>query len=230
MIKKRTVNKQDTRTGKKLSDTETRAIMKKFRIPFVKQILAKSEDQAVMHAKKMGFPVVLKISSPDIIHKTDIGGVVLDIGNVEELRDAYKRMMRKMKTKRPKAKVDGVLVQEMIPASSREMIVGARRDPQFGPVIMFGLGGIWVEALKDVSFKLIPIDRKDARDMIESIKGYTILEGFRGQKPVNFRLLEDCLLNVSKLILKNKRIQELDINPLFISDKKSIAVDGRIVV
>ena len=218
------------KTGKKLSDAETRTMMKKYGIPFVKQVLAKNEEQAVKQAKKLGFPVVLKISSSDILHKTDVGGVVLDIGNVEELRDAYKKMTRNVKKKRPKAKVDGVLVQEMVPADSREMIVGARRDPQFGAVVMFGLGGIWVEALKDVSFRLAPIDRNDAKRMIESIRGHIILKGFRGQKPVNFKLLEDCLLSVSKLIDKNNRIQELDINPLFISHKKAIAVDARIVV
>lgn len=215
---------------KKLDDLKTRIIMKKFGIPFVKQVLAKNEEQAVNHAKKMGYPVVLKISSPDIIHKTDVGGVILDIGNAEELREEYKKMLKKVKKKKPKAKIDGVIMQEMVPKDSREMIVGARRDPQFGPVVMFGLGGVWVEALKDVSFRLAPLDRNDAKKMIKEIRGYIILEGFRGQKPVNFKVLEDVLMNVSKLIWKNKRIQELDINPLFINEKKAIAVDARIVV
>lgn len=215
---------------KKLSDSETRKIMKKFGIPFVKQVLTKTEEHAVLHAKKIGFPVVLKVSSPDILHKTDVGGVVLDIGNTEELQDAYRKMMKRVKKKKPRARIDGVLVQEMVPRDSRELIIGGRRDPQFGPVIMFGLGGVWVEALKDVSFRLIPISRKDAREMIREIRGHSILEGMRGQKPVDFKLLEDCLLRVSKMLWKNKKIQELDINPLFINDKKAIAVDARIVV
>jgi len=215
---------------KKLGDSETRALMKKFGIPFVKQILVKNENQAAKHAKKMGYPVVLKISSPDIIHKTDVGGVLIDIGNEEELRNSYKKMIRNVKKKKPKARVDGVIVQEMAPRDSRELIIGGRRDPQFGPVIMFGLGGVWVEALKDVSFRLIPIERKDAREMIREIRGYSILRGMRGQKPVNFKLLEDCMLKVSKMLWKSKKIQELDINPLFINDKKAIGVDARIVV
>jgi acyl-CoA synthetase (NDP forming) len=215
---------------KKLGDSKTRAIMKKFRIPFVKQFLTKTEEHAVLHAKKIGFPVVLKISSPDIIHKTDVGGVAIDIGNEEELRDSYRKMMRNVKKKKPRAKISGVIVQEMVPGDSRELIIGARRDPQFGPVIMFGLGGVWVEALKDVSFRLIPIDRKDAGNMIKGIRGHSVLKGMRGQKPVNFKLLEDCLLKVSKMVWKDKKIQELDINPLFINDKKAIAVDARIVV
>lgn len=213
-----------------MDDLKTRTIMKKFGIPFVKQVLAKNEEQAASHAKKMGYPVVLKVSSPDIIHKTDVGGVVLDIGNTEELREEYKKMLKNVKKKKPRAKIDGVIVQEMVPKDSREMIVGAKKDPQFGPVVMFGLGGVWVEALKDVSFRLAPLDRNDAKEMIKEIRGYRILEGFRGQKPVNFKLLENVLMNVSKLIWKNKRIQELDINPLFINEKKAIAVDARIVV
>ncbi|UCD07629.1 MAG: acetate--CoA ligase family protein [Candidatus Aenigmatarchaeota archaeon] len=215
---------------KKLSDPKTRAIMKKFRIPFVKQFLTKTEEHAVLHAKKIGFPVVLKISSPDIIHKTDVGGVAIDIGNEEELRDAYRKMIRNVKRKKPRAKINGVVVQEMVPRDSRELIIGGRRDPQFGPVIMFGLGGVWVEALKDVSFRLIPIDRNDAKNMIKEIRGYSVLQGMRGQKPVNFKLLEDIMLKVSRMVWKDKKIQELDINPLFINDKKAIAVDSRIVV
>lgn len=214
----------------KLSDTETRTMMKKYGIPFVRQVLAKNEKHAVKHAKKMGYPVVLKISSPDILHKTDVGGVAVDLGNEEELREAYWKMMKNIKKKKPKAKIDGVIVQEMVPADSRELIIGGRRDPQFGPVIMFGLGGIWVEALKDVSFRLAPVERDDVKKMMKEIRGFSILEGIRGQKPVDFKLLENIILSVSRLLWKNERIQELDINPLFINDKKAIAVDARILV
>jgi acyl-CoA synthetase (NDP forming) len=215
---------------RKLGDTETREIMKRSGIPFVKQVLVKNEEQAVRHAKRIGYPVVLKVASPDIIHKTDVGGVVVDIGNEEELRESYRRMLRNVRRKKPRAKIQGVLVQEMVPRDSRELIIGGRRDPQFGPVIMFGLGGVWVEALKDVSFRLVPIRRKDAGEMVREIRGRSILEGARGQKPVNFRLLEDILLKVSRLVWNNRRIQELDINPLFINDKRAMAVDARIVV
>lgn len=224
------MGKVKNKKPQKMDDLKTRAIMKRFGIPFVKQSLAKNEEQAVRHAKNIGYPIVLKVSSPDIIHKTDVGGVVLDIGNTEELREEYQKMLKKVREKKPRARIDGVIVQEMVPRDSREMIVGGRRDPQFGPVVMFGLGGVWVEALKDVSFRLAPLDRRDAKEMIKEIRGYSILEGFRGQKPVNFKLLEDVLMNVSKLIWKDKKIQEMDINPLFISEKKAIAVDARIVV
>jgi acetyltransferase len=214
----------------KLSDSETRVMMKRYGIPFVRQILAKNEKQVVKTAKKMGYPVVLKISSPDIIHKTDVGGVEIGIGNEEELKETYWKMMKNVKKKKPKAKIDGMIVQEMVPADSRELIIGGRRDPQFGPIIMFGLGGVWVEALKDVAFRLVPIERTDARKMMKEIRGYSLLEGIRGQKPVNFKLLEDVMISVSKLLWKNDRIQELDINPLFINEKKAIAVDARILV
>jgi acyl-CoA synthetase (NDP forming) len=215
---------------KKLSDTKTRDILKRSGIPLVRQALVRSEDEAAACARKTGYPVVLKVSSPDVIHKTDVGGILTDLGNEEEMRDAYRKIMASVKRKMPKARIDGMIVQDMIHTGSRELIVGARKDPQFGPVIMFGLGGVWVEALKDVSFRLVPIKRKDAREMISGIRGYSILKGMRGQKPVNFRLLEDCLLNVSRMIEKNSRIQELDINPLFVNDKRAVAVDARIMV
>ncbi len=215
----------------KLSDMQAYSLMKKYRIPVLAQSLAKDEKQAITAAKKTGWPVALKISSPDIIHKTDFGGVSLNILNERQLIESFNRIAIRARKKYPKAKIDGIIVQEMHAGKgAREVIIGSKIDAQFGPIIMFGLGGVFVEVMKDVSFRLIPIERKDAREMIKEIRGYSMLEEFRGMRRINMQALEDCLLKVSNLIWKNKRIKELDINPLFVDDKKAIAADFRVIV
>jgi len=212
----------------KLGDSETEKLVRKWKIPHVRQFLAKTPAQAVKAAKRMGWPVALKVSSRDVIHKTDTGGLVLDVGSVKGVERAYKRITRNVEKKNKGAKINGVLVQEMV--SGKEVIIGSKQDPTFGPVIMFGLGGVFVEVMKDVSFRLIPITRTDAREMIEEIRSYPILAHSRGQKPVNFRALENCLLAVSKMVWGEKKIKELDINPLFVDSKKAVAADVRILV
>jgi acyl-CoA synthetase (NDP forming) len=211
---------------KKLSDKKTLELLKKNKIALAGYGIAKKKEEASRIAKKLGFPVVMKISSPDIIHKTDSGGVILDIGSKEEAERAYEKLMAKARKK--KAKVEGVLIQEQV--KGREVVIGSKFDVQFGPVIMVGLGGIFVEVLKDVSFRLIPIDRGDAREMIEELKSYPILKGVRGEKGVNLRLLEDFLLKVSSMVEKNPSIKELDINPLIINNKSGKAADARVLV
>ena len=203
-------------------------LLKKYRIPTPKQLLAKNEKQAGQFAKKIGFPVVLKISSPQVLHKTDFNGVIVGLQNEKEVTDAYNKIIKEVKRKMPKAKIRGVLVQEM--AKGHEVIIGSKQDPQFGPVIMFGLGGIFVEVFKDVTFRIIPIERKDAQEMTEEIKGAKVLQGVRGQKPINFKALEDCLLAVSKMVWGNKKIKELDLNPVFVNEKGVKAVDARILL
>ena len=202
-------------------------LLKKYRIPVVRHSLVKKEEQAVAYAKKIGYPVVLKLSSPDIIHKTDAKAVLVGIKDEKELRKGFQKLLAIAKKKR--AKVDGILVQDF--AEGHEIIIGSSRDPQFGPTILFGLGGIFVEVLKDVTFRVIPIDRKDAKEMIKEIKGYKILAGVRGEKGIDFKALEDCLLKVSKMVWSEKKpIKELDINPLFANDKGCVATDVRIFV
>ena len=214
---------------KKLSDADALKLAKKYRIPLAKTFLAKNEKQAVLFAKKARYPVCLKISSPDIVHKTESGGVILGIKDEKALREGFQSLLKSAKKKNRKARIDGILVQQMA-SGDTEFIIGAKTDPQFGPVIMFGLGGIFVEVIKDVSFRLAPVDRKEVQGMIKETKGYKILQGARGRKPANMKAIEDILLSVSKMVWANKRIKELDLNPVFASEKKAIAVDMRVMV
>ncbi len=217
--------------GDRLSDAETQKLLKRFKIPHVKQFLTKNEKQAARIANKIGYPVILKISSKDIVHKTDVGGVLTGLESAEMVENGFNKIVRNVKRKRPDAKIDGVLVQET--ANGKEVIIGCKHDAQFGPVIMFGLGGIFVEILKDVSFRVVPIKRKDAKEMIRELKGYKILKGARGQKSVNFEALEDCLLRTSNMIWTDYKgrwiIKELDINPLFVDEKRAVAADVRVI-
>jgi len=210
----------------KMSDMEAERLLKKFRIPTPKVILAKNEKAAVTHAKSIGYPVVMKISSPKISHKTDIGGVVVGVKNDDEVKKAFKKIMAN--AKKHTQNIDGILVQEM--ASGIETIIGSKIDPQFGHIVLFGLGGILVEVIKDYSIRLVPINRVDAQEMIKEIKGYKILEGTRGKKAVKISDIEDCLLNLSKMVERHPEIEELDINPLFVSPKGVMAADYRIFV
>ncbi len=216
---------------KALYEYEAKKLLRKYGIPTTREFLARTKDDAKRHAKKIGYPIVLKIQSPDILHKTDAGGVVVGIGDEKELEKAFDKIMENAKNYEPNARIEGILVQEMVSDDGiRECIIGSKKDPQFGPVIMFGLGGIFVEVFKDVSFRIIPIERKDAKEMISEIKSYKILKGVRGQKSVDFESLESSLLNVSKMVWENQCIEELDINPLFVSPKGVKAVDARIIM
>jgi acetyl-CoA synthetase (ADP-forming) len=211
----------------KLSEKDAEKILKKYGIPLAKHMLAKTPDEAIHVSRELGYPVVLKISSKEILHKSDSGGVQVDVRNDKEVVGAFEMIEKSVSKKAPKAKIDGMLVQHMYPG--REIIVGAKRDPQFGPVIMFGLGGIFVEVMKDVSFRLIPVNEEEIREMIQEIKGYPVLKGVRGKKPVNFKALERCMMAVSKLMWNRPNIQEMDLNPVIIDDKQAIAVDARIL-
>jgi acyl-CoA synthetase (NDP forming) len=177
----------------------------------------------------MGFPVVMKIVSPDIIHKTDSGGVRLNIRNTTEAGNSYGEILSTVRKKHPGVRIEGVSVQKMV-SRGVELIIGVTKDAQFGPVLMFGLGGIFVEVLKDVSFKIIPLTRKDAQDMIKEIKGYPVLGGFRGQEAVSIPILEDVILKVSEFVDTNPEIKELDINPIFAYKEGATAVDARIIL
>jgi acetyltransferase len=207
---------------------EAKKILAKHGIPVTKEFLANTAEEAVKYAEKIGYPVVLKIQSPDIVHKTDAGGVLLNIRNEKEVKEGFENIIKNAKNYKKDVKIAGVLVQEMV-NEGHQCIIGSHKDPQFGPVIMFGFGGIFVEIFKDVSFRIIPIERKDAQEMISEIKAYAILKGARGYKPVNFKALEDVLLKVSNMIWKNQKIEELDINPLFVGPKGVKAADARII-
>jgi len=211
-----------------LTEVESKELLKKAGIPIVEAKLARSKKEAIFISKKVGFPVVLKISSPDVVHKSDSGGVKLGIANAAQVGKAYSEIMSSVKRAYPEARIEGVSVQTMAP-SGVEVIVGMSKDPQFGPVLMFGLGGILVEVLKDVSFRIVPVTERDAREMIREIKGYPILEGYRGQKPASIPALEKLIVKVSQFVEKNPQIKELDLNPLFAYPDKAVAVDARII-
>jgi acyl-CoA synthetase (NDP forming) len=212
-----------------LTEIEAKQVFKEAGIKVVETKLVASQQAAVTIASEIGFPVVLKIASAEIIHKSDAGGVKTGLKNGAEVKKAYKEIMASVKEKYPKAKIEGVSVQSMA-RPGIEIIVGMSKDPQFGPVIMFGLGGIFVEVLKDVSFRLLPIQKRDAEQMIKEIKGYALLNGYRGQEPAHIPSLVDVLLKVSALVEKNPQIKEIDVNPLFAYKDSAIAVDARILL
>jgi acyl-CoA synthetase (NDP forming) len=212
-----------------LNEVEAKKLLQDAGIPVIEARLARNREEAVAISKETGFPVALKIISPDIIHKSDIGGVKLGLENASKVVSAYNEMMASVKQGQPEARIEGVSVQKMA-TSGVEIIIGMNRDPQFGPVIMFGLGGILVEVLKDVSFRLVPVSKWDAAEMVSEIKGYRLLQGYRGQKPVDIQRLENIIVQVSDFIEKNPRIKELDLNPLFADGKNIAAADARIVL
>ena len=212
-----------------LTEFESKRILKQAGIPVVETRLAKTPKEAVSLSQKMGFPVALKITSPDVIHKSDSGGVKLSLNNATQVKKAYDEILKKVRKQYPDAVVHGVTVQKMIRPGT-EVIVGTTQDPQFGPVIMFGLGGIFVEVLKDVSFRIVPINQRDAQEMIQETKGYPLLQGYRGKEPANIPVLVEMILKVSKFVEENPQIKELELNPIFAYSDGAVAVDARIIL
>jgi acyl-CoA synthetase (NDP forming) len=212
-----------------LTEVESKELLKQAGIPVVEAKLARSKKEAISIGREMGFPVVLKITSPDVVHKSDSGGVKLGLANAAQVGKAYSQIISSVKQAYPQARIDGVSVQTMAPPGV-EVIVGMSKDPQFGPVLMFGLGGILVEVLKDVSFRIVPVTERDAREMVKEIKGYPILQGYRGQKPANIPALEQLIVKVSQFVEKNPQIKELDLNPIFAYPDRAVAVDARIIL
>jgi acyl-CoA synthetase (NDP forming) len=212
-----------------LNEVEAKEILAEAGISATATTLATTAAEARSQADGMGYPVVLKIVSRDIAHKSDVGGVVLNLQNGDEVAAAYDTIVAKAKAAVPRANIDGVSVQQMAPAGT-EVIVGMTTDEQFGPVMMFGLGGIMVEVLKDVAFRLVPLTQRDADQMLTDIKAAPILEGVRGGKPVDKVALTKTILGVSRLVEQHPEIRELDLNPVFAYSDGAMAVDARIVV
>ena len=219
--------RQEKRT--QLTEIESKIILKEAGIPVVDTELARTKKEAIYLSKDMGFPVVLKIASSDITHKSDSGGVRLGLGNITQVGNTYSEIVTSVRQQYSKAKIQGVSVQRMA-RPGVEVIIGMTKDAQFGPVLMFGLGGILVEVLKDVSFRIVPLAKRDATDMIREIKGYPLLEGYRGQEAANIPFLEELILNVSDFINKTPEIKELDLNPIFAYKDGAVAVDARIIL
>jgi acetyl-CoA synthetase (ADP-forming) len=215
--------------NRQLTEVESKELMKKAGIPVVETALARSRAEAVSIARSMGFPVVLKVISPDISHKSDIGGVKLDLRSARQVGNAYSEVMAAVKAKQPSARITGVSVQRMA-RPGVEVIIGMSKDPQFGPVLMFGLGGVLVEILKDVSFRIVPLTRRDAAEMVREIKGFPLLQGYRGAAPVRTSVLEDLLLRLSKFAQEHPEVKEIDLNPIFAYSDSAVAVDARVVL
>ena len=212
-----------------LGAAETKKLLEEAGIPFVATRLAKTKREAASLSREIGFPVVLKIVSPDIVHKSDVGGVKVGLANTAQVLKAYSEIVANVRSSFPGARIEGIAVQHMA-RPGVEVIIGMSEDAQFGPFIMFGLGGIWVEALKDVAFRLVPVTARDAAEMVREIKGFDILRGYRGQEPVDIAFLEKLIVKVSGFIERNPRVRELDINPLIAYGDGAVAVDARIIV
>ncbi|MDX9864449.1 MAG: acetate--CoA ligase family protein, partial [Anaerolineaceae bacterium] len=214
-----------------LGEAETRPLLEAYRIPVIQGRVAHSAQEAAIIASGIGKPVALKIVSPDILHKSDVGGIILNLDTPQSVSAAYEQMMTTIQSKLPQANLKGVLIEEMAPPGS-EVIIGMRRDPSFGPLVMFGMGGIYVELFKDVAFRVAPFDRKQAEQMITETKAGTLLAGYRGQPKADLDAIVDVILKLSQLALDFPQIEEVEINPLSVgpAGQGAIALDGRIIL
>ena len=212
-----------------LLETEAKELLRKYKIPIPTFRLIKSEGEISGIRESIGYPLVMKIVSPDIIHKSDAGGVKVGVKDEEEARTAYQEIISKAVKYNKKAQICGVIAYKMIPQAT-EIIIGMMKDPHFGPVIMFGLGGIFVEVLKDVSFRILPLEERDAQEMITEIKGYEILKGARGETPKDIEAIKSLLMKISQLAMENPEIKEIDLNPVFVFEKSLLVVDARMIL
>lgn len=214
------------RKGQKtLSEYESKRLLSAYGFPVVREKLVNTRAGAVKAAKDIGLPVVLKGCSPQISHKTEKKLIEVDLRTLKEVQRAYDEIVERVGD----TPLDGILVQEMV-KGSRELVIGMIRDAQFGPCVMFGLGGIFTEVLKDVSFRIAPLERRDALEMAQEIKGAPVLGAFRGMPPVDMELLVSMLINAGKLGLELEAVKEVDVNPLIIRGNKPVAVDALIVL
>ena len=212
-----------------LVEAEARDVMAAYGIPLPEARLARTGDEAVEAAQEIGFPVALKIASPDILHKSDVGGIELNLSDAEQVQRAYDRILSRARQHAPQGEIWGVLVQEMIDPG-REIIVGVNRDPQFGPLVMFGLGGIYVEVLEDVAFRLAPVTAHEACEMIDEIKAAPLLHGVRGEEPADLEAIAEIVQRVSQLACDFSEIAEMDLNPVIVHRQGAVAIDARLSV
>lgn len=210
---------------KALSEYDSKRLLSAYGFPVVREKLVNSRSGAVKAAKEIGLPVVLKGCSPEIAHKTEKKLIEVDMRSIKEVERAYEAIVERAGS----VPLDGILVQEMV-KGSRELVIGMIRDAQFGPCVMFGLGGIFTEVLKDVSFRIAPLEKRDAVEMAKEIKGAPVLNSFRGMPPVDMDLLVTLLINAGTLGLELDDVKEVDVNPLIISGNKPIAVDALVVL
>ncbi|MGD9032074.1 MAG: acetate--CoA ligase family protein [Desulfobacteraceae bacterium] len=207
-----------------LSEHESKELLRVYKIPLAREILVTTEEELIKATSDIGYPLVIKGCAPDLTHKTEQGLVKVDLRNDEEARAAFQQIMTSMEGQK-----NAVLVQELV-RGSRELMVGMTRDAQFGPCVMFGLGGIFTEILKDISFRVAPIEERDAKEMMQEIKGHKILGNVRGMPAADQEELSEILIRVGEMGLENHDIKEIDVNPLILSGSKPVAVDALVVL
>lgn len=210
---------------KALNEFESKKILAELGLPITKQFLAKTKEEAVKFANQIGFPVVMKLMAADIIHKSDVGAVKLNIASDKEVEEAFVQLM-KIEATGEKT----VSIQEMAKKPITEIIIGSLQDPQFGPAVMFGIGGVMVEVMKDVSFRITPLTDFDADEMIKEIKAYKMLDGYRGAAKADIEAIKNILLIISKFVDEHLEIAEMDLNPIFVYEKGVKIVDARIIL
>ncbi|MFC2072542.1 acetate--CoA ligase family protein [Chloroflexota bacterium] len=229
MTERQIADRAKSEGGDVLTEIEAKQLIKQAGVSVIEAELATSREAAISMSQRFGFPVVLKIASSDVVHKSDAGGVKLGLKTSKQVGKAYDDIMKAIIKEYPEAKIEGVSVQKMA-RPGVEVIIGMSKDAQFGPVLMFGLGGILVEIMKDVSFRIVPLAKRDAREMIREIKGYPLLEGYRGQESVDVANLEELILKVSSFVEQHPEVKELDLNPIFAYSDGAVAVDARIIL
>lgn len=224
------IREHEERNQPEIVEFEAQEVLRAYGLPTPQTELARSSDEAVAVADKIGYPVVLKVASPDISHKSDVGGVKVDLRSASEVLEAFKDITARAQRMRQDAYIAGCLVQEMAPAGVKEVIIGFKRDENFGPMLMFGLGGIYVEIMKDISFKLAPLSRQDAFEIVREIKSYMLLKGLEGEPPVNFSALEEIILTMSQLALDFPQVWEAEFNPVLVNHERAIVADVRMTL
>ncbi len=207
-----------------LSEHEAKQILAAYQIPVTREIQVDNVESLINAAQEIGYPLVLKGCASDITHKTEKGLIHIDIRNAKEAKSAFEKIRGKMN-----GTEDGVLVQEMV-KGQRELVIGLTRDPQFGPCVMFGIGGIFTEVLRDVSFRVAPLEKRDALNMMKEVQGHKILEAVRGMEAVDKDKLAEILINVGRIGIENEQIKEIDINPVIVSGTRLVAADALIIL
>jgi len=218
-----------TKEKRPLLETEAKELLREYGIPVPDFKLIRNEREISEIKEFLTYPIVMKIVSPDIIHKSDAGGVKIGIHNEIEARRTYQEIISNVRDYNKEARIYGVIAYSVIPQTT-EVIIGMMKYPHFGPVIMFGLGGIFIEVLKDISFRILPIEESDAEEMITEIRGYEILKGIRGEKSKDINAIKNLLLKISQLSMEQPEIKEIDLNPIFIFEKELQVIDARIVL
>ena len=210
-----------------LTEVEAYELLSKHGISVPKYYVVSSEEEALKIAKRLEFPLVMKIVSPDIMHKTDIGGIKMNIINTPQVKESYKNIICNVRKNKPEARINGILLCKQAPKGV-EVIVGMIRDPQFGPTVMFGLGGIFIEILKDVAFRVCPVERTDIEEILTEVEGIKLLQGYRGQPRCDVNAIIDIILQISRLALDCPVIKGIDLNPILVYEKEALVVDAKV--